>query len=101
MKKIWFNRRVHVQFFNLKKSKNRKTKVECGDRKICMVVVFAKFAFTDKSFSESLILASIYPQYDKRLFIELHEKYKIRTCCVHKQNKKKLSVIYGCHHRKN
>ena len=37
---------------------------------------------TGKSFSEALILASINPQYDKRLFIEFPEKYKFTTCCV-------------------
>jgi hypothetical protein len=35
---------------------------------------------TDKSFSEALILASVNPQYDKRLFIEFPKKYKFRTC---------------------
>ena len=66
MKKIWFNRRVHVQFFNLKKSKNRKTKVECGDMKICMVVVFAKFAFTYKV---------QYLKHQNYLFPNLEDKY--------------------------
>ena len=37
---------------------------------------------TGKSFSEALILASVNPQYDKRLFTEFPEKYKFRTCCV-------------------
>ena len=46
-------------------------------------------AYTGKSFSEVLILASTNPQYDKRLFIDLHissvhENYKLSTCCVHK-----------------
>ena len=35
-----------------------------------------------KSLSEPLILESVNPQYDERLFIEFHEKYKFRTCCV-------------------
>ena len=43
-----------------------------------------KATFTGKSFSEALILASVNPQYDKRLFIEFPEKYKLRTCCVQK-----------------
>ena len=30
---------------------------------------------TGKSFSEALIIASINPQYDKRLFIELHAQH--------------------------
>ena len=37
---------------------------------------------TGKSVSEALILESVSPQYDERLFIELQEKYKFRTCCV-------------------
>ena len=42
-----------------------------------------------KSSSESLILASTNPQYDKKIFTELlrssvHESYKLRTSCVHK-----------------
>ena len=39
---------------------------------------------TGKSFSEALILASVNPQYDERLFIELQEKYKFRTSCIQK-----------------
>jgi hypothetical protein len=39
---------------------------------------------TGKSLSEALILASINPLYDNRLFIELQEKYKFSTCFVHK-----------------
>ena len=37
---------------------------------------------TGKSVSEALSLESVNPQYDERLFIELQEKYKFRTCCV-------------------
>ena len=37
---------------------------------------------TGKSFSEAFILASVNPQYDKRLFIEFKEKYKVTTCCL-------------------
>ena len=37
---------------------------------------------TGKSVSEALILESVNPEYDKRLFIELQEKYKFRTCFV-------------------
>ena len=37
---------------------------------------------TGKSVSEALILESVNPQYGERLFIELQEKYKFRTCCV-------------------
>ena len=33
---------------------------------------------TGKSVSEALILESVNPQYDERLFIELQEKYKLR-----------------------
>ena len=39
---------------------------------------------TGKSFSEALILASVNPQYDERLFIEFQEKYKFTTCSVQK-----------------
>ena len=38
--------------------------------------------FKGKYVSEALILESLNPQYDKRLFIEFLEKYKFRTCCV-------------------
>ena len=52
---------------------------------------------TGKSFSEALILAPVNPQYDKRLFIELQEKYKFRSCCVKYcfkcQNKNKKSIF--------
>ena len=34
---------------------------------------------TGKYFSKFLILASVNPQYDERLFIELQEKYNFRT----------------------
>ena len=37
---------------------------------------------TGKSVSEALILESVNPQYDERLFIEFQEKYKFTTCCV-------------------
>ena len=42
----------------------------------------AMYGGTGKSFSEALILASVNPQYDKRLFIEFPEKYMLATCCV-------------------
>ena len=52
-------------------------------------------AKTSKSVLETLILESVNPQYDDRLFIELQVQYekntssvyensKLRTCCVHK-----------------
>ena len=34
--------------------------------------------------SEALILESVTPQYDERLYIEFPEKYMFRTCCVQK-----------------
>ena len=37
---------------------------------------------TCKSVSEALILESVNPQYDERLFIEFPEKYKFTTFCV-------------------
>ena len=42
----------------------------------------SKTHVTGKSFSEALILASVKPQYDKRLFNEFPKKYKFKTCCV-------------------
>ena len=39
---------------------------------------------TGKSVSEALILVPINPLYDNRLLLELQEKYKFSTCCVHK-----------------
>ena len=44
---------------------------------------------TGKSLSEALILASINPKCDDRLFYwittsSVYEKYKFSTCCVHK-----------------
>ena len=36
------------------------------------------------SFSEALVLASVNPQYDMRLFIEFPEKYKFTTRCIQK-----------------
>ena len=42
------------------------------------------FGSTGKYFSEALILASVNPQYDKRLFIEFPEKYKFTAYCVQK-----------------
>ena len=38
-----------------------------------------KIEGTGKSVSEALILESVHPQYDERLFIEFPEKYKFRT----------------------
>ena len=40
-------------------------------------------AFTGKSFSEALILASTNPQYDKRLFIDLQVHYMKTTSSEH------------------
>ena len=41
-----------------------------------------KHSDTGKSVSEVLILESVNPQYDKRLFIEFHGTNKFRTPCV-------------------
>ena len=53
------------------------------------MVIIKNDGHTGKTLSEALIFASIKPQYDKRLFIELHVQYmKVtssnleRTCCV-------------------
>ena len=40
------------------------------------------WSVTGKSVSEPLILKSVNPQYDKRLFIEFPENYKFRTYCI-------------------
>ena len=40
--------------------------------------------YTGTSVSEALILESVNPQYDKRLFIEFQDKSKFTTCCVQK-----------------
>ena len=50
---------------------------KCTDTNAHIVVLS-----TGKSFSEPLILASVNPQHDKRLFIEFPEKYKFTTCCI-------------------
>ena len=41
---------------------------------------------TGKSFSEALILASINPRYDKRLFIDLPLQYMKTTSSEHREN---------------
>ena len=41
-----------------------------------------KLCSAGKSVSEALILESVNPQYDERLFVEFPKKYKFRTCCV-------------------
>ena len=46
-----------------------------------------------KSVTKALILESVNPQYDKRLFIELQEKYKFRTCRVQISFKKWLEIF--------
>ena len=40
------------------------------------------FCIIQVPYSEALILASVNPQHDKRLFIEIPKKYKYRTCSV-------------------
>ena len=49
-----------------------------------MLVYNSKVPSKGKSFSEALILASVNPEYGKRLFIEFPQKNKFRTCCVQK-----------------
>ena len=50
--------------------------------KIAGLLISVNQLFTGKSVSKALILESVNPQYDKRLFIEFHEKYKLTICCV-------------------
>ena len=57
---------------------------------------------TGKSFSEALILESVNPQYDNRLFIDLRLQYKKNTSsehavykhCFECQNKNKKQFLY-------
>ena len=49
-----------------------------------MLILPQNKRFTGKSVSEALILESVNPQYDERLFIEFQEKYKLTTYCVQK-----------------
>ena len=39
--------------------------------------------YAGKSVPDVLILETVNPQYDERLFIEFPEKYKFTTCCIH------------------
>ena len=48
---------------------------------------------TGKSFSESLILAFVNPQYDNRLFIELQVQYEKNTSSEHVVYKKCFFVL--------
>jgi hypothetical protein len=65
-------------------------------------LIFFRFnnSVTGKSVSEALILKSVNPQYDERLFIESPEKYKFRTCyvqikyCFECQNKSNKQFLY-------
>ena len=50
-----------------------------GDKSHLLIQIWKH---TGKSLSEVLILESVNPQYDERLFLELQEKYKFRTGCV-------------------
>ena len=59
------------------------------------------FVSTSKSVSEALILESVNPQYDEKLFIQFPEKYKIKTFCVQilfwmpKQKQKKTIFVHN------
>ena len=62
-----------------------KSSMAVFEEQLAQIVRSQNETFTGKSLLEALILASINPLlYDNRLFIELHEKYKFSTCCVHK-----------------
>ena len=50
---------------------------------------------TGKSFSEALILASTNPQYDKRLFIELHVQYMKIASSEHRENMLCTQIVFG------
>ena len=53
---------------------------------------------TGKSFSEALIVASVNPQHDERLFNEFQETYKLTTRCVQilfwMSKQKKNTILY-------
>ena len=61
-----------------------KSSMAVFEEQLTQIVSSQNETFTGKSLLEVLILASINPLNDNRLFIELHEKYKFSTCCVHK-----------------
>ena len=52
-------------------------------RVVHQICDWAKY-HTGKSMSEALIVESVNPQYDGRLFIDFQEKYKFTTCCIQK-----------------
>ena len=54
----------------------------CTTHFMCEIFFETNLTRTGKSMSEALILESVNPQYDERLFIDFQEKYKFATCCV-------------------
>ena len=57
-----------------------------------LIISITQYVSTGKSVSEALIIESVNPQYDERLFIELQEKYKLRTCVILNVKSKKFST---------
>ena len=57
-----------------------------------LIIYILSYFFKGKSFSEALILESVNPQYDKRLFIEVPENKSLEDVvyknCFECQNKK-------------
>ena len=53
-------------------------------------------AHTGKSLHEALILASINPQYDNRLFIELQVQYKKIASSEQVQNMLRTKIVFVC-----
>ena len=58
-------------------------------------------AHTGKSFSESLILASTNPQYDKRLFIDLPVQYMKTTSSDHGDNMLCVKIVLNVKTKNN
>jgi hypothetical protein len=81
---------LHHTFLKCEKTFNY-NKVKVYEAKTATQSIYLSKTYTGKSLSEALIFASINPQYDDRLFIELQVQYmKIpcsnlgRTSCVQK-----------------
>ena len=120
IKQIWLfncifkNAWVNSMIFQVKKSRSSRlssfwncinnfvffpTKINFWNQILIIDFAYKNFCClsTGKYFSESLILESVNPKYDERLFIEFPEKYKFTTCCYKYcfecQNKNKKSII--------
>ena len=50
--------------------------------------------YASKSFSETLILASVNPQYDMKLLIELHTTFCVQILFLKSKQKQKKTFLY-------